>query len=144
MFRNYLLIGWRNLKRNKLRTGIHILGLSIGISICFLIFNIVWYANSFDKFHPNAEQIFRIGMITDFGDGEFPSSGTPGPLGEVIDQELTGIANKGRLYTLWETLIFLPEGEKVMGRSNTVTFADAGFFKVFPRKWLAGSPESSL
>lgn len=144
MFRNYLLIGWRNLKRNKLRTGIHIFGLSIGISICFLIFNIVWYANSFDKFHPDSEQIFRVGMITDFGDGEFPNSGTPGPLGEVIDKELTGIANKGRLYTLWETLVFLPEGEKVMGRSNTVTFADAGFFMIFPRKWLAGSPESSL
>jgi putative ABC transport system permease protein len=144
MFRNYLIIAWRNLKRNKLRTATHILGLSIGISICFLIFNIVWYSNSFDKFHPDTEQIFRVGMITDFGDGEFPNSGTPGPLGEVIDKELTGIAQKGRLYTLWETLVFLPEGQKVMGRSNNVTFADAGFFRIFPRKWLAGSPENSL
>jgi ABC-type antimicrobial peptide transport system permease subunit len=144
MFRNYLIIAWRNLKRNKLRTATHILGLSIGISICFLIFNIVWYSNSFDKFHPDTEQIFRVGMITDFGDGEFPNSGTPGPLGEVIDKELTGIAQKGRLYTLWETLVFLPEGQKVMGRSNNVTFADAGFFQIFPRKWLAGSPENSL
>lgn len=144
MFRNYLLIGWRNLKRNKLRTGIHILGLSIGISICFLIFNIFWYAHSFDKFHPDPEQIFRMGMITDFGDGEFPNSGVPGPLGEVVESELTGIAHKGRLYTLWETLVILPESNKVMGRTNTVTFADAGFFKIFPRKWLAGSPENSL
>jgi ABC-type antimicrobial peptide transport system permease subunit len=144
MFRNYLLIGWRNLKRNKLRTGIHILGLSIGISICFLIFNIFWYAHSFDKFHPDSEQIFRMGMITDFGDGEFPNSGVPGPLGEVVESELTGIAHKGRLYTLWETLVILPESNKVMGRTNTVTFADAGFFKIFPRKWLAGSPENSL
>lgn len=144
MFRNYLLIGWRNLKRNKLRTGIHILGLSIGISICFLIFNIFWYAHSFDKFHPDSEQIFRMGMITDFGDGEFPNSGVPGPLGEVVESELTGIDHKGRLYTLWETLVILPESNKVMGRTNTVTFADAGFFKIFPRKWLAGSPENSL
>ena len=144
MFRNYLLIGWRNLKRNKLRTGIHILGLSIGISICFLIFNIFWYAHSFDKFHPDSEHIFRMGMITDFGDGEFPNSGVPGPLGEVVESELTGIVHKGRLYTLWETLVILPESNKVMGRTNTVTFADAGFFKIFPRKWLAGSPENSL
>lgn len=144
MFRNYLLIGWRNLKRNKLRTGIHILGLSIGISICFLIFNIFWYAHSFDKFHPDSEQIFRMGMITDFGVGEFPNSGVPGPLGEVVESELTGIVHKGRLYTLWETLVILPESNKVMGRTNTVTFADAGFFKIFPRKWLAGSPENSL
>ncbi|MCL6257572.1 ABC transporter permease [Aquiflexum sp. TKW24L] len=144
MIRNYLLIGWRNLKRNKLRTGIHILGLSIGISICFLIFNIVWYSHSFDKFHPDSGNIFRVGMITDFGDGEFSNSAVPGPLGEVVDSELTGIADKGRLYTLWETLVILPESNKVMGRSNTVTFSDAGFFKIFPRKWLAGSPENSL
>ena len=144
MIRNYILIGWRNLKRNKLRAGIHILGLSIGISICFLIFNIVWYANSFDKFHPESDQIFRLGMITDFGDGEFPTSGVPGPLGEVIQDELSGIEEKGRLYTLWETQVILPESNKVMGRTNTVTFSDAGFLKIFPRKWLAGSLENSL
>jgi putative ABC transport system permease protein len=144
MLKNYLIIAWRNLKRSKLRTGTHLLGLSIGISICFLIFNIVWFANSFDKFHPDSDQIFRVGTVTDFGDGEFPTSGSPGPLGEVIDTELTGIAQKGRLYTLFETMVFLPDEEKVMGRSNTVTFADAGFFKVFPRKWLAGSADNSL
>jgi putative ABC transport system permease protein len=144
MLKNYLIFALRNLKRSKLRAGTHILGLAIGISICFLIFNIVRYANSFDKFHPDSDQIFRVGTVTDFGDGEFPTSGSPGPLGEAIDSELTGIAQKGRLYTLFETMVFLPDEEKVMGRSNTVTFADAGFFQVFPRKWLAGSAENSL
>lgn len=144
MLKNYFIIGWRNLKRSKLRTGTHILGLSIGISICFLIFNIVWYSNSFDKFHPESDQIFRVGTITDFGDGEFPANGVPGPLGEVVDSELTGVVQTGRLYTLFETLVVLPDDGKVMGRSNTVTFADAGFFDVFPREWLAGSEKNSL
>lgn len=144
MLKNYFIIGWRNLNRSKLRTGTHILGLSVGISICFLIFNIVWFANSFDKFHPESHQIFRVGTITDFGDGEFPTNGVPGPLGEVLDSELTGIVQKGRLYTLFETLVVLSDDGKVMGRSNTVTFADAGFFEIFPREWLAGSEQKSL
>jgi hypothetical protein len=101
MFKNYLKIAFRNIRINKLRSGIYILGLSLGIAICFLISNVVAYSYSFDRFHPDMEQIFRINTISDWGDGEsFPNSGTPGPLGDVIDQEVAGIMQKARLYTI--------------------------------------------
>ncbi len=145
MLKNYFTIAWRNLTRNRLRTAIHILGLSLGISICFLIFNVVWHANSFDKFHPDREQIFRINTLTEYEGGDkYPNSGTPGPLGEVIDSEISSIETKGRLYTMYQTLVTVPEGNKVMGRTGEATFADPGFFKIFPRKWLAGNPETAL
>jgi len=145
MLKNYFKIAWRNLTRNRLRTAIHILGLSLGISICFLIFNVVWHASSFDKFHPDREQIFRINTLTQYIRGEsYPNSGTPGPLGEVIDTEVSGIIAKGRLNTLYQTLVVVSEGNRVMGRSDEATFADPGFLKIFPRKWLAGNPNSAL
>lgn len=145
MLQNYFKIAWRNLRRNKLRTSIHVLGLSIGIAICFLIFNVVTHSYSFDKFHPDGDRIFRVNTLTDWGDGgSFPNSGTPGPLGDVIQDEISGIAEKGRLYTMYETLVALPNTDKVFGRSNDVTFADPGFFRIFPRKWLAGNPETAL
>lgn len=145
MLKNYLRIAWRNILRNKLRTGIHVLGLSLGISICFLIFNVVWFSHSFDKFHPETEQIFRIHTLTDWGDGRsVPNSGSPGPLGEVIDKEIGGIEESGRLYTLYRTMVMVPEGNKVMGRSNEVTFSNTGFFRIFPRTWLAGNPQTAL
>ncbi|WP_373399322.1 ABC transporter permease [Algoriphagus halophilus] len=145
MLKNYFKIAWRNILRNKLRTGIHILGLSIGIAISFLIFNVVTHSYSFDKFHPDGDRIYRVNTLTDWGDGgSFPNSGTPGPLYEVISEEITGIEEKGKLYTLYNTLAALPNTEKVFGRSNVVTFADPGFFKIFPREWLAGNPETAL
>jgi len=145
MLKNYFKIAWRNLRRNKLRTSIHILGLSIGIAICFLIFNVVTHSYSFDQFHPDKERIYRINTLTDWGDGEsFPNSGTPGPLGEIIQYEISGIEEKGKLYTMYETLVVLPNTDKVFGRSNKVTFADPGFFEIFPREWLAGNPETAL
>lgn len=145
MLKNYFTIAWRNLTRNRLRTAIHVLGLSLGISICFLIFNVVWHANSFDRFHPDREQIFRINTLTEYTGGEsYPNSGTPGPLGEVIDSEISGIVTKARLNTLYQTLVVVSEGNRVMGRSNESTFADPGFFTIFPRKWLAGNPQSAL
>ena len=145
MLKNYFIIAWRNLTRNKLRAGIHILGLSIGISICFLIFNIIWFSNSFDKFHPDLEQIYRINTLTDYGpEGSYPNSGTPGPLGEVIQDELSGVELKGRLNTLYQVLVAVPDQNRVIGRSTAATFADPGFFKIFPRTWLAGNPETAL
>lgn len=145
MLKNYFKIAWRNLLRNKVRTTIHILGLSLGISIVFLIFNVIWHANSFDKFHPDTDRIFRINTVTEWDMGEsYPTPGTSGPLGEVIDTELSFVETKGRIYTLWEVLTLVPEGNRVMGRSNEVTFADPGFFQIFPRKWLAGNPSTAL
>ncbi|EAZ79684.1 ABC transporter permease [Algoriphagus machipongonensis] len=145
MLKNYFKIAWRNLLRNKLRTGIHILGLSIGIAICFLIFNVVTHSYSFDKFHPDGDRIYRVNTLTDWGDGDsYPNSGTPGPLNEVIKDEISGIEEKGKLYTLYNTLVAFPNTDKVFGRSDDVTFSDPGFFKIFPREWLAGNPETAL
>jgi len=145
MFKNYLKIAFRNLFRNKLRSVIHILGLSLGIAICFLIFNVVTHSYSFDRFHPDVERIYRINTLTDYGDGgAFPNSGTPGPLGEVIESEISGIEKKGRLYTGYQVLVTDPSNKKTFGRSDFVTFADPGFFQIFPRKWLAGNPNTAL
>lgn len=144
MFKNYFKIAWRNLLRNKLRTSIHVLGLSLGISICFLIFNLVLHAYSFDKFHPDLERIYRVTSVTEWGEETYPNSGTPGPLGEVIQDEIAGIEEKARLYTLSQTMVANPSEDKVYGRTNGVTFSDLGFFRIFPRKWLAGNPETAL
>jgi ABC-type antimicrobial peptide transport system permease subunit len=145
MFKNYIILALRNIKRNKLRTVIHLMGLAIGLSICFLIFNVVWHANSFDKFHPEPDRIFRINTLTSYEGGEqYPNFGTPGPLGEVIDEEISGIEKKARLYTLWGALVVDPTNGKVFGRSNEITFSDRGFFEIFPRKWLSGNPSTAL
>ncbi len=145
MLKNYFKIAWRNLTRNRLRTAIHILGLSLGISICFLIFNLVFHSYSFDRFHPDRERIYRINTLTEWDMGEsYPTPGTNGPLGETIDSEIAAIEAKGRIYTLYETLVTVPEGNRILGRSNEVTFADPGFFSIFPRTWLAGNPKTAL
>lgn len=144
MIKNYFKIAWRNLTRNKLRTVIHVLGLSLGISICFLIFNLVYHAYSFDKFHPDLDRIYRVTTVSEWGNETYPNSGTPGPLGEVIQDEVSGIEEKARLYTLSETMVANPSEDKVYGRIDGVTFSDLGFFKLFPRKWLAGNPETAL
>lgn len=145
MLKNYFTLAFRNIRRNKVRALVHVLGLSLGIAICLLIFNLVWHAYSFDKFHKDSERIFRVNTVTEWEPGNFfQSSATTGPLGEVIDEELAMIENKGRLYTLYETMVVIPEQNKVIGRSNLVAFANPGFFEIFQRDWLSGNQETAL
>ena len=67
MFQNYLKIALRNLFRNKLYTGINILGLSIGMVVCLLIFLFVNHEISYDRFHSNSENIYRLNEVQTFG-----------------------------------------------------------------------------
>lgn len=60
MFRNYLKIAFRNLKRHKMFSFINVFGLAIGISTCMLISFWVQREISYDTFHENASRIFRI------------------------------------------------------------------------------------
>jgi putative ABC transport system permease protein len=145
MLKNYFTIALRNIKRNKLRTLVHVLGLSLGIAICLVIFNVVIHAYSFDRFHSDSDRIFRINTIEEWETGRvFQTSGTNGPLGEVIDEELSMIEKKGQLYSLYEVMVVIPEQEKVIGRSDKVAFANPGFFEIFQRTWLAGNQQTAL
>jgi putative ABC transport system permease protein len=60
MFRNYLKIAWRNLAKSKVFSAINILGLTIGITCCLMIFLYIMNELSVDRFHANARNIYRV------------------------------------------------------------------------------------
>ena len=71
MLKYNLRLGWRQMRRHPLFSAIHVLGLSIGICACVVIFLIARHDLGYDKFHPNGDRIYRI-----VGDMRFPD-GTP-------------------------------------------------------------------
>jgi putative ABC transport system permease protein len=60
MIKNYLTIAWRNLVKNKAFSAINILGLTIGITVCLMIFLFIMNEFSFDRFHTKSENIYRV------------------------------------------------------------------------------------
>lgn len=60
MYRNYLLVAWRNMQRQKLFASINIGGLAIGLACFMLIFRFVQQEVSYDTFFPNTDQIYRV------------------------------------------------------------------------------------
>jgi putative ABC transport system permease protein len=60
MLANYLKTAYRNLLKNKLYSGINLLGLTIGMTACLLIMHYIVFEKSYDQFHPDKERIYRL------------------------------------------------------------------------------------
>jgi putative ABC transport system permease protein len=63
MIKNYLKVAWRNLVKNKVFSLINILGLTIGITVCMMIFLFIMNEFSYDKFHKQGKNIYRVMRI---------------------------------------------------------------------------------
>lgn len=80
MIRNYLRIAFRNLYKHKAYTTINLFGLAIGVACTVLIFLFVADELSFDRYHENADRIFRIAVDLTDSNGNvssFARSGSP-------------------------------------------------------------------
>ena len=69
MLRNYLILAIRNLKKRKLYSFINIFGLALGVSVCLVILKYVDFELSYDKFHKDADNIYRT-LSTAYQNGE--------------------------------------------------------------------------
>src|SRR5260370_8147933 len=89
MLKNYLTVALRNILRNKAFSVINILGLAIGISSALVIYLIVHYDFSFDRFEPDGDRIYRVVTVNTYQGNVGHTRGVPAPLGEAIHKELT-------------------------------------------------------
>ncbi|MEO7120941.1 MAG: ABC transporter permease [Ginsengibacter sp.] len=68
MFKNYLKIAWRNLLKNKTFSTINIVGLSLSVAFCLLLFFYIRYEQSYDTFHTKKDHLFRMEMTNLYPD----------------------------------------------------------------------------
>src|SRR6266542_1199306 len=78
MFKNYFKTGIRNLQRNKVYSFINIAGLSLGLACAMLIMLYVNDEVSYDRFHKNADHIYRIDRKLVRDNGNVDNSGYTG------------------------------------------------------------------
>lgn len=146
MIKNYFKTAFRNFNKNKVTTLINVLGLSIGISAALIIFMVIEYDYSFDKYEPGKERIYRI--VTD-GEGS-KNQGVPSPLHEALKHNVTGIETAAAIfdYNDWNVKVLVPQGNnkpsKVFKKQDHIVFADGNYFSIFPHEWVAGNKRTSL
>lgn len=141
MIKNYLIITLRNFIRNKNYTLINILGLSVGITSCIVIFLIVKYDLSFDRFHSQADRIYRVVQETDNSTGIEYSSAIPYPFADAFRNDFSEVPLVTQMHYQEEVLVKAND-EKL--KVDHVLFADSLFFDVFDFKVLSGNPRKEL
>lgn len=140
MFTSYLRTALRHFRKHKLSTGINIVGLSIGISAALIIYMIITYDYSFDKFVPDGDRVYRV---VSNGDG-WSSQGVALPLATSIPNN--GVERAATIidFDTYSLTVTIPGTNKLFKKQEKVVFTDAGYFSIFPYKWLAGNPATAL
>lgn len=139
MIRNYLKIAVRSLLKHKLYSFINVFGLALGMACTLLIGLWVKDELSYDRFLPNAENIYYVRVNYPYN-GQVTTSATPGPLQEAIADDVPEVAAVTKTDYGPEVLI------KVGDRSGKEKghFATSDFFSVFDLPAIYGDPKTAL
>ncbi len=147
MIKYNLVLFIRNLQRQKLFSFINILGLSVGMASAILMYLYISSELSHDKFHVNADRIFRINQTFIWGeanDHQFSSTG-PG-VSYAVEQEIPEVEQLVRIHTPGDFLISYTnvKGEVKSIDQKKVLATDSNFFQVFTFPLLKGNPKTAL
>ena len=140
MLKNYFKITLRNIHRHKSYSIINITGLAVGIACCLLILSWVRYQLTFDRFHTNARQIYRV--ISEFhssgGEINFTTT-TQAPLAAVLKDNYPEIVNSTRALR-WKWKV----GREKVSFEENVWFVDPTFLDMFTFSFIQGDPATAL
>ncbi|MGD8777470.1 MAG: ABC transporter permease [Ignavibacteria bacterium] len=139
MFRNYLMLTLRNLKKHKVITFINIAGLVIAFTSCIFIALFVFDELSYDGFHKNTDQIFRVRQKVDLF-GFSPT--TSWLLAEKLTEEFPEVKTAARIQIMDESIYF--RSEKELLKENKYLFADNSLFRIFSFPFVSGDSETAL
>jgi putative ABC transport system permease protein len=142
MFRNYIKTAWRNLVKYKIFSTLNIMGLAIGMAACLMILQYVSFKLSYDQFHPNVKDIYRV--VNDrYQQGKLIQHGTItySAIGRAMNDDYEEVIGHARVMPAGET-IFGFDDKKLM--EDDALFAENSFFSVFNFPLLAGDNSAVL
>lgn len=144
MIKNYLITALRNLNRSRLYASINILGLGVGIACFTLLWLLIQHEWEHDRFHKNAQRIFRITeRVERDGIGEHSSS-VPFPLAEALRKSYPElVAQTVRLFD-FQLPLFSIRYKETSYNEEDLYFTDANFFQLFDFPLAKGHPDSVL
>ncbi|MEQ1586172.1 MAG: ABC transporter permease, partial [Cyclobacteriaceae bacterium] len=136
MIRNFLLIAFRNFLREQIYAFINVSGLAVGLMCSIFIFLWVTDEVRFDRFHKDADRIFRV--MENYTNGEiYTYEALPAPLAEKLETEFAEVEQA--THYSWEQRLLFSYGNQSIYEDGY--YADASFFKVFTFPVLEGYPD---
>lgn len=139
MFKNYLKIAFRNLTKNKTYSFINIFGLAVGIAACALIGLYVQNEWSYDEFHSNSDNIYRVWSEETLQDGRtIINTSTPFVLVKTLQNSIPEVEHITYMNG-FGNIVGTPDKEQKISEGISVIHDD--FFDIFDFNFVEGSRE---
>ncbi|NBA85810.1 FtsX-like permease family protein [Emticicia sp. CRIBPO] len=145
MIKNYIKIAFRSLFKNKVYSFINIFGLALGMTVSMLILMFVVHEFSFDKFHQNHKQIYRIMAQLDMDGRKMQFNSFTPRLGPAIKSSSPGVKDFVRIKNAYKKVVIKnPAAGAELFYEPNFMFTDPSFFKVFSFKLKEGNVNEIL
>jgi len=145
MLKNFILLSLRNIRKHKGYAAVNILGLSLGITCCVLIFSYVHHELNYDNYHKDSDRIYRVEFYRSMPTGDFYSNSVAGPVGPMLAESSLLIEKQGRLIPPFENSrnVLVQNGEDRYFETD-IYFADQQIINIFNYKLLFGDTHKAL
>jgi len=142
MFKNYLTVAVRNILRHKVYSIINIAGFSVGMACAILILLWVQYELSFDRYHGNADQIFRVASRIEIGEmsGRYAISSLP--IGPTLQRDYPEALKAVRFYPHSRKLLVQYKEKRFL--EDGILYTEDTIFDVFTFPLISGDPKTAL
>lgn len=141
MLRNHVKIALRTFWKNKLFSGLNIIGLGVGMAAVWLMVLYVVEERSYDRFHANADRIVRVVQHMQWPGGDLHMAATSAPFAEAMKRDYPDVEKTVRFNTEGGGLITY--GDKKVD-VPAIFFTDSTVFDVFTFPFLYGDPRTAL
>jgi putative ABC transport system permease protein len=147
MIKNYLKIAYRNLLQHKVFSIVNILGLTIGLTCCFLNMVFVRHELSYDTFHEKYDRIYRLNYLPKFAGIEQFIGLTPAAASPLLPGFFSEIEKSARVYRSNAT-IEVPrastQAKPVKHDEERFFFADSTLLDIFSFHFISGDRATAL
>ena len=144
MFTNYLKIALRSFRRHKAFTFINVIGLALGICCALLIYMLVSLHTSFDAYHSQADNTYRLATDLYYG-GLTRTPGVPRPFPKAVREDMPQVDKVAAVDAMWGIVVTVEEnGEKKKYHEDDLqgAYVEPEYFDIFDYEWISGKPAS--
>jgi len=140
MILHYWKIAWRTIRRHTTASVINILGLSIGIAACLLIYLYVHHELSYDAYHSNADRIARVTTIVHSQGTDLNLAGSSRLLAPTLVRDFPEVRSAVRIEY---ADIVIRQGTEVFSTENFY-YSEPSIFSIFSFSFIEGSAAGAL
>jgi len=139
MIKNYIKVALRGLAKHKGFTFLNVFGLAVGMACALFIVLLVEFELSYDQFHENLDQIYRLEQDQQQETGKFHVNIMSFPMGPATVDEIPEVTNAARYAGTGTMLVNYGE---LKFYENGIRQVDPSFFDMFTFPFVTGSPSS--